>query len=293
MISSIAAHRPRARGVIASPPTQPRGRRAAAQRLAAIRIRASRLRGLAQLVAVERANLLPVDLQHPVRQIGNWHLQRIVGCCGRFSMQCSISAINVASLYVAVRRPVSRIATTRCPSNNGSAASPSTRAPRCQRRAVELHHALSRREETRMGKLVRDTIPDIIRDSGRHRAHDDARRRRIPRGPARQTARRGRRTRRGGGRTTPSSKKPPTSSKCSPRSPPNTAQPSIPSSTSRYGKRAERGGFDMRLWLRRRQTHDRSEPSDHHRHARPHASPTAPSARSGRRWSINSNPTTS
>jgi hypothetical protein len=34
-----------------------------------------------------------------------------------------INAINVASLYVAVRRPVSKIATTRWPSNNGSTGS--------------------------------------------------------------------------------------------------------------------------------------------------------------------------
>lgn len=35
------------------------------------------------------------------------------GCSGRFSMQWSISAIRVASLYVATRAPVSRMATTR------------------------------------------------------------------------------------------------------------------------------------------------------------------------------------
>ena len=59
----------------------------------------TRLSGLAQFMTIERAHLLPVELQHPVRKIGYRHLQRVIRTCsGMFSMQCSISAINVASL---------------------------------------------------------------------------------------------------------------------------------------------------------------------------------------------------
>ena len=82
-------------------------------------------------------------------------------------MQCSINAISVASLYVAVRRPVSRIATTRCPRSSGSVASPSTALSRCRHQRVELHQRIMARGIDVMGKLVRDKIPDIIRATGR------------------------------------------------------------------------------------------------------------------------------
>src|SRR5450755_924221 len=84
-----------------------------------------------------------------------------------FSMQCSINAINVASLYVAVRRPVSSIATTRCPSTSGSSASLIKMHPRCQHQAVYLHHCIIATGRDIVGKLVRDKIPGIIRASGR------------------------------------------------------------------------------------------------------------------------------
>ncbi len=74
----------------------------------------------------------------------------------------SVNAISVASLYVAVRSPVSRIATTRWPSRNGSTACPPVSVPGCR---TGLSALLPKGDTD--GRLVRDRIPEIIRRSGR------------------------------------------------------------------------------------------------------------------------------
>src|SRR3954451_10940853 len=89
------------------------------------------------------------------------------GSAGRCSMQWSVSADSVASLYVATRAPVSRIATILWPSASGSTfGSP---MPGSMAHDIEAGGA--------MGKLVRDRIPEIIEASGRRaltRVLDDA-----------------------------------------------------------------------------------------------------------------------
>src|SRR5690606_342167 len=84
-----------------------------------------------------------------------------------FSMQCSMRAISVANLYVAVRMPVSRIATTRWPLSHWSSGADVTDRPRCRPAQVQLHHRIMASTGENMGKLVRDKIPEFIRASGR------------------------------------------------------------------------------------------------------------------------------
>ena len=81
----------------------------------------ARLGGLAQLVALERADLLPVEFQHPVRQLRDRYTQDVVRMLGHVLDAVLDQRHQRGELDVAVLKPVSRIATTRCPRNNGSA----------------------------------------------------------------------------------------------------------------------------------------------------------------------------
>jgi hypothetical protein len=62
---------------------------------------------------MQRRDLAPVGLKDALGQLVDGDGELGVPLSGRYSTQWSTSAISVASLYVAVRSPVSNTATTR------------------------------------------------------------------------------------------------------------------------------------------------------------------------------------